>query len=415
MNEQTQIFNKTISWKHRVFPANWELVTFNHIIKEARLGGNYKNSDDVTPTPVIKMGNIERGVISVEKLQYLSEDEVFNEEDVLKNGDLLFNTRNTLELVGKVAIWREEMPFAVYNSNLLRLKFDDHFVFSNFYMNYLFNSHYVLSQLKGFATGTTSVAAIYSRDLNKLKLPLPPLPEQQKIAEILSTWDEAIAQTKALIGQLKLRNKGLAQRLLTGKKRLKGFGGEWREVRLGKILKFTKEKAKTDDKFPVYSSSKIGLIKQSDYYGGSNRITQRDIAGFNVIEPGYITYRSRSDDGIFTFNQNKFNQTGVVSKYYPVFIATESSTSFLVDFLNHHSHHIGRFAVGTSQLVLGERDLKNILLKVPPREEQVAISELLNSAQTELRMLEEKLSVTEMQKKGLMQKLLTGEVRVKID
>src|SRR5690606_9363470 len=176
MNEQTQILNKTISWKHRVFPSNWELATFNHIIKEARLGGNYKNSDDVTPTPVIKMGNIERGVISVEKLQYLSEDEVFNEEDVLKNGDLLFNTRNTLELVGKVAIWREEIPFAVYNSNLLRLKFDDHFVFSNFYMNYLFNSHYVLSQLKGFATGTTSVAAIYSRDLNKLKLPLPPLP-----------------------------------------------------------------------------------------------------------------------------------------------------------------------------------------------------------------------------------------------
>jgi len=110
MAEITQMHSRSIFWKHRVFPSNWELVTFNNIIKEARLGGNYKNSDDVTPIPVIKMGNIERGVISVEKLQYLSEDEVYNEEDVLKNGDLLFNTRNTLELVGKVDILEQADP-----------------------------------------------------------------------------------------------------------------------------------------------------------------------------------------------------------------------------------------------------------------------------------------------------------------
>ncbi|TAL57884.1 MAG: restriction endonuclease subunit S [Bacteroidetes bacterium] len=153
----------------------------------------------------------------------LPENESYNKEDVLKEGDLLFNTRNTLELVGKVAIWRNELPFAVYNSNLMRLKFDVKLISSNWFMNYAFNSHYGLSQLRGIATGTTSVAAIYGRDLETVKFILPPLPEQRAIAVCLNTWDKAIQTITQLITQKDLQKKRLVQILLTGKKRLKGF------------------------------------------------------------------------------------------------------------------------------------------------------------------------------------------------
>ncbi len=188
-------------------PGDWKVKKLKDIMAEGRLGGNYENSEANTGIPVIKMGNIQRGFILTDKTQCLPENSPYNEEDIMKEDDLLFNTRNTLELVGKVAIWKNELPFAVYNSNLMRMKFDETFVSSNPFMNYAFNSHYGLSQLRGIATGTTSVAAIYGRDLETIKFILPPLPEQKAIASLLSTWDEAISKTQALITQKELRKK----------------------------------------------------------------------------------------------------------------------------------------------------------------------------------------------------------------
>ena len=116
------------------------------------------------------------------------------------------------------------------------MKFDEKLVESNGFMNYAFNSHYGLSQLRGIATGTTSVAAIYGRDLETIKFLLPPLPEQKAIAKLLSTWDTAINQNNQLIAQKELRKKWLMQNLLTGKKRLKGFDGKWKEVALSDVF-----------------------------------------------------------------------------------------------------------------------------------------------------------------------------------
>lgn len=217
-NNTAKPFNNT------TIPGNWKVKKLKEILIEGRLGGNYENAEVNNGIPVIKMGNLDRGVIKTDKIQFLPVNEEHNKEDVLKKGDLLFNTRNTLELVGKVAIWKNELPFAVYNSNLMRMKFDKNLVQSNWFMNYAFNSYYGLSQLRGIATGTTSVAAIYGRDLETIKFLLPPLPEQKAIARVLSTADTAIHTTEKLIAQKERRKKWLMQQLLTGKKRLKGSG-----------------------------------------------------------------------------------------------------------------------------------------------------------------------------------------------
>ena len=163
-------------------PDGWQIKKLKDILIEGCLGGNYENAEANNGIPVIKMGNLDRATIKIDKIKYLPENETYNDEDVLVKGDLLFNTRNTLELVGKVAIWNNELPFAVYNSNLMRMKFDSLFVESTWFMNRAFNSYYGLRQLRGFATGTTSVAAIYGRDLESIKFLLPPLPEQKAIA-----------------------------------------------------------------------------------------------------------------------------------------------------------------------------------------------------------------------------------------
>ncbi|MFH1860098.1 MAG: restriction endonuclease subunit S [bacterium] len=122
--------------------------------------------------------------------------------------------------MGKVAIWKNELPVAYYNSNIMRLEFKPSDVSSNFYMNYIFNMRDLLTQLKGIATGTTSVAAIYTRDLLQITISLPTKAEQTAIVQILSDMDAEIEQLEQKLDKYKMLKQGMMQELLTGKTRL---------------------------------------------------------------------------------------------------------------------------------------------------------------------------------------------------
>ena len=155
----------------------WEERPLGEIISEARLGGNYTNNGKSTQYPLIKMGNLSRGSINLNRVEYIQSIEP-DPNDLLNYGDILFNTRNTPELVGKVAIWRCELPVSYYNSNLMRLKFEE---CDHFFINYIFSTDEMVKKLRDIAIGTTSVAAIYTRDLFLVTILLPPLSEQRLI------------------------------------------------------------------------------------------------------------------------------------------------------------------------------------------------------------------------------------------
>lgn len=199
-------------------PEDWEVYPLHKIIASNQLGGNYANSESETEFPLIKMGNLGRGQIKLKKIEYVIGK--VSQRDRLKYGDVLFNTRNTLELVGKVAIWRNEMPEAYFNSNILRLKFDKCIVASNEYINAVMNTRGFVTDLANVATGTTSVAAIYTRDLFQLNLLLPPKEEQTAIATILSDMDEEIQALTKRLSKTRQIKQGMMQELLTGKTRL---------------------------------------------------------------------------------------------------------------------------------------------------------------------------------------------------
>src|SRR5690606_31727029 len=91
-----------------IIPEDWEVKIAKDILSNYSLGGNYDNClEETSGIPLIKMGNINRGSIDLTKIEYLKEGTIYSENDILKRNDILFNTRNTLDLVGKVAIWRD--------------------------------------------------------------------------------------------------------------------------------------------------------------------------------------------------------------------------------------------------------------------------------------------------------------------
>lgn len=184
----------------------------------------------------------------------------------------------------------------------------------------------------------------------------------------------------------------------------------WKHQEIGDWLVEFRTKSAVQDEHPVMTSSRNGIVLQSDYYG-DGRITQRENIGFHVLPPGFITYRSRSDDGLFFFNMNALGTTGLVSHFYPVFHFPAGSTGFFLDLLNTYREVFSAHAVGSSQVVLSLNALKKVRLPIPPAREQQKIAEILGTWDKAIETTEALLANARTQKRALMQSLLTGTRR----
>jgi type I restriction enzyme S subunit len=195
---------------------------------------------------------------------------------------------------------------------------------------------------------------------------------------------------------------------LVPKLRFPGFVGDWSAPPLGTVVKEYRKSSSVQDEYEVLTSARRGLIRQTEYYG-VGRITERDNVGFNVIPADYITYRSRSDDGLFYFNHNNLGMTGIISVYYPVFHLENGSNAFLVTLLNRFSALIGSHSVGTSQRVLPISKLLRVTLPIPEPYEQQKIADCLSSLDELIGEQGRKVDALRTHKKGLMQQLFPRE------
>lgn len=184
--------DSNIEWIGEI-PKHWDIRKLSSIISSSELGGNYNCSERNEGIPVMKMGNLDRGKIKLNKIEYLEPGELYDRKHLLNERDFLFNTRNSADLVGKVSLWRNELPTSLYNSNILKIVFKDGI--SNEYMNYLFNSKSILNVLKLISKGTTNVSAIYYKDLSKIDICVPNFEEQKLIADFLKNEENKIEIT----------------------------------------------------------------------------------------------------------------------------------------------------------------------------------------------------------------------------
>lgn len=285
------------------------------------------------------------------------------------------------------------------------------------YLLSCFFSQIVSKQFYSLVVGS-NYPAVNSSDVAKLKLAVPPLAEQRKIAEILSVWDEAIEKQSRLIEKLELRKRALMQRLLTGRIQLPGFTTPWQKVKLGEICEEYILRNTEDNDYIVLSCTKYnGLVSSLDYFG--KQIFSDNLRTYKVVPKYHFAYATNHiEEGSIGY-QGCYDYA-LISPMYTVFKADDTKVDnyFLYTLLktplmiyNYQSRIEGSI---DRRGGLRWDAFAGITIKLPYLPEQTAIAEVLKAADNEISTQLKKLDALRLQKRGLMQQLLTGKTRVKI-
>lgn len=278
------------------------------------------------------------------------------------------------------------------------------------------NNEYLFYELSNRAkqikllAGEQAVPIVNKSDFENIRILLSPLSEQQKIAEILSTWDKAIEKQTQLIEKLELRKKGLMQQLLTGKKRLPGFSGEWKKVKAG--LLFGSSSIRSNKLEPLLSVTQDKGVVPRDMLETRVTMPNGDLSSFKLVDVGDFVISLRSFEGGLEYSKYR----GIVSPAYTVLKKKTDLSDVFYKVYFKSNDFIQRLAVA----VIGIRDGKQIsysdfcYIKIPYHslQEQNAIANVFVSCDDEILLAKQKLNHFQQQKKGLMQVLLTGKKRV---
>ncbi len=398
-----------------LIPTDWEVKKLGEIGFFSKGKGIMKDDVIENGFPCIRYGEIytTHNYIIKNFKSFINEN-IADESQEIFSGDILFaGSGETIEEIGKCVVYLGKDK-AYAGSDIIIFKPVNA---NSETLSYALETDIAKKQKRVMGQGN-SVVHIYSSELQKLKLPIPPLPEQKCIAQILSTWDTAIDNCKTIIEKLKLRNKGLAQQLLTGKMRVKGFEKtKWSLSPIYKVAKEISSKNSTDKDMVVLSCTKYdGLVPSLEYFG--RKIFSNDLTTYKIVTKNCFAYATNHiEEGSIGY-QSKFDEA-LISPMYTVFKTVETvNDNFLYSVLKSYEyiHQYQKRMEGSIDRRGGLRwdEFSKIKVPIVSMEEQNAIVKILDKATDELNQYQQKLHQLQLQKKGLMQQLLTGKVRVKI-
>lgn len=400
-----------VSLSSNEIPSTWRVIPVGKLLLDSQYGTN-EPAVEGGNTRVVGMQDIQNGKIITDNLTISNLPEGVRKKYLLNRGDLLINSTNSYDLVGKVAIFEleDEVAFASY---LVRLVVDRDQILPE-YLNYWLNGYSAQTTIKKIATRAISQANVNPTEFKKYCLvPLPSLPEQIATASILSTWDEAIEKTEKLIEAKLVTKLGLMQQLLTGKRRLPSFSSNRGEYHLGDLFN---ERTETGyNNLPLLSITREEGVINREKVGRKDTST-KDKSKYLRLCPGDIGYNTmRMWQGVSALSSLK----GIVSPAYTICTPKNGVDGQFMAFLfklPQVIHLFYRYSQGLTSDTwnLKFRHFRKIKVTIPAIEEQKAIAKALHTCDEEINLLRKQLDAYKKQKRGLMQKLLTGQWRVKI-
>ncbi len=404
-----------------IIPNDWEV---NHLgeICDVRDGTHDSPKYHATGIPFITSKNLTETKLSFEDIKFISkEDHInFSKRSHVENGDILFGMIGT---VGKPIVVNEEFEFSIKNVALL--KFGNSKELNNFYALNVLKSSIIDNQFKKMSNGGV-LNFVALGNIRNLIFPLPPLPEQQKIAEILSTVDDKIEVIDQQIIQTQELKKGLMQRLLS-----KGIGHtkfkdsplgmipeSWEVVELGSLLKNIKGGGTPSKDVAEYWSREIPWatvkdLKKTIINDSIDYISQSGLknSAANLIPAWTLIISTRMAVGKAVFFTKDVSINQDLKALFP---KNNLNKFFLLHWFFANSEYILNLASGSTVKGIRLEVLKALKIILPKIEEQQKIAEILTSADDKLEVLIEKKGHYQELKQGLMQQLLTGKIRVKV-
>ncbi|MGE6328748.1 restriction endonuclease subunit S [Psychrobacter pacificensis] len=387
-------------------PKGWKKGLVSDLA-DTVMGYAFKSNDFVKKgIPLVRMGNLYQNQFQLDRSPIYLPDDFATEYKrfLLQSGDLVMSMTGTMGKrdYGFAVEIPENTQDCLLNQRVLKIEPRNSDA-KGFVLNVL-KSEIFLSKLYSLPGGTKQ-ANLSATQIREISVLIPPLPEQQKIAKILSTWDKAISMTERLIDNSTQQKKALMQQLLTGKKRLldesgKRFEGEWEEGKLADFAKIKKGKALSskdlkEGSYPVIAGGKSSPYTHSDFTH-ENIITVSASGAY----AGYIAF--------FPYKIWASDCSVVEPK-------GDNNIKYLYYWLSNQQQKIYTLQSGGAQPHIYPRDLESMKISIPSCIEQQKIATVLTNADKEIELLEQQLVDLQQEKKALMQVLLTGKVRVVVD
>ena len=281
-------------------------------------------------------------------------------------------------------------------------------------LNCFFVSEY-LNHRVHFSIESTGVPQLTAPQISEYHIGFPEPNEQTAIANALSDADALINSLEKLIAKKRHIKQGVMQLLLTGKKRLPGFTGEWEEKKIGEIASPCAEKNNAAEVLPVLTCSKhLGFVDSLGYF--KNQVFSKDTSTYKIIRRGQIGYPANHvEEG--SIGLQDLYEVALVSPIYVVFSMSKGIDSFFLHRVLKLDSYRQKFKTATTSSVDRRGSLRwpafsEITVSIPPLPEQAAIAQVLSDMDTEIEALERKLEKHKLIKQGMMQKLLTGKKRL---
>ncbi|WP_052147649.1 MULTISPECIES: restriction endonuclease subunit S [Gammaproteobacteria] len=401
-------------------PEGWSFKTLDNAkikVIDGDRGKEYPKASDFLETGYclfLSAKNVTKAGFLFEDLQFINEDKDKKlRKGRVERGNIVLTTRGS---VGQFAYYDNSIPYDVIriNSGMVVIDATQSELLPEFFYA-LCRSFIVAKQIEAASFGSAQPQLTVGI-IKGIKLPIPSLPEQKKIAQILSTWDKAITTTEQLLANSQQQKKALMQQLLTGKKRLLDkngvrFSGEWKSYHLSHVTVIVMG---SSPKSEAYNENGIGLPLLQGNADIKNRISAPRIFTSEITkecEIGDILLSVRAPVGTVAISEHK----ACIGRGIAALHAKPNcDQSFIYQFLLWFEPKWGTLSQGSTFESINSDDIKNLKIKVPNFGEQQKIAAVLSTADQEISALQQKLDALKQEKKALMQQLLTGKRRVQL-
>jgi type I restriction enzyme S subunit len=402
-------------------PKGWKIERLDKLAEvQTGIAKGAQKERPVVSLPYLRVANVQDGHVDLTEIKVVDVPKRKVNRFLLRRGDLLMTEGGDFDKLGRGCIWEGQIDPCVHQNHVFAVRVTSPEL-QNEFLQQLTASPWGRRYFLSCSKQSTNLASVNTSQLKAFPVLLPPIPEQKRIAAILGAWDKAIEMVQTLVAKKSSRLIALRRQLLTGARGFPKLGrGKWRRHQLSEILKHIFRAVNWSPKamFHLISIRRRcgGLFRREDLLGADYKTTD-----LHEIRTGdFLVSKRQVVHGAWAMVTKEFSGCHV-SKEYSILVNKAPDVLHMpfFDWLSHeqrmwHLAFLASDGVHREKLIFDSKDFLRHYIELPPTiKEQQRIVEVLDACDRELRLLEAELEALKLQKRGLMQKLLTGKIRVK--